>query len=440
MDGERRIIDRGGVYVENGRIVAVGPLDYLKNDYEPETVLEFPDGIVMPGLVCAHTHLYGILLRGGRLHLPPPTDFTQSLQRIWWPIDESMNVEDAYASALSASLEMLLNGVTFFADTFSGPNAISGVLDNIERAVNKVGLRAAISFEATERHSREEGLRGVEENLRFIRRRARGRVFGMMSLHASFTLTDELIEYAVEKARELGAKITIHVSEGLWDLYHNMERYGERTLERLHRIGLLGEDAVLAHAVHVNGDEISLMKKDGVHVVHNPLSNMLNAVGIAPIPEMLEAGINVALGNDGYIFDPFENIRAAFLIHKLAKRDPRYMTPLQVLEMATINGARAYGLEEEIGSLEPGKSADIIVIRPKLVPTPLNSETVYGHLVNAVDGGDVDTVIVEGEPLVSGGMPTRIDVEEVNDISQGAVEKLWGRFHRISEQLDVTEL
>ena len=238
--------------------------------------------------------------------------------------------------------------------------------------------------------------------------------------------------------RELDAKITIHVSEGLWDLYHNMERYGERTLERLRRIGLLGKDVVLAHAVHVNDDGISLIRKTGAHVVHNPLSNMLNAVGIAPISEMFKAGINVALGNDGYIFDPFENIRAAFLLHKLSKGDPRHMTPLQVLEMATINGARAYGLEEEIGSLEPGKSADIIAIRPKLVPTPLNPETVYGHLVNAVDGDDVDTVIVGGEPIVSGGIPTRIDIGEVGRASRSAAEKLWERFHRMPEQLDVT--
>lgn len=443
MDRERRVLEQGGVYVENDTIIEVGPIPKLRRERNPDLELVFEDGIVMPGLVCAHTHLYGILLRGARLHLPPPTDFTQNLQRIWWPLDEALTLEDAYASALSASLEMALNGVTLFADTYSGPNSINGVLDEIERAVRSVGIRGVVSFESTERHSSEEGYKGVEENIRFIKKKAGERdplVTGMMSIHASFTVTDELMRYAVEKARELRAPITIHVLEGLGDLYHNLERYGKRTIERLKDVGLLGRDAVLAHVVHVTDDELRLIKESGAHVAHNPMSNMLNAVGTAPVPRMLRMGVNVGLGNDGYIFDHFENMRASFLVHKLETRDPRVLTPVEVVEMATINAARAYGLDGTVGSLEPGKKADLIVVRPRLMPTPLNKETVYGHLVNTVDGDDVDTVIVNGEVVVRGGRPTKVSLEEVNKVSQESAEKLWARFSTKSEQVDVVRL
>ncbi len=440
MDPQRRVFERGAVAVEDGRIRAVGPQEKVLGEVSADEVIDAEGGIITPGFICAHTHLYGILLRGATLPLPPPTDFTQNLQRIWWPVDQAMDYEHAYASALIASLEFLRTGTTTFADTFSGPNAIEGVLDYIARAVSEVGIRGIVAFEATERRSAEEGRRGVEENLRFIREGRFERVKGMMSLHASFTLTDGLIREAVEKARELGARITIHVSEGRWDLYHNLERYGERTVERLKRLGLLGEDAILAHVVHVNDDELSLIKETGTHVAHNAMSNMLNAVGVPRVRDMLRMGINVAIGNDGYIFDVFENMRATFLLHKVHHQDPRVLSPMEVLEMVTVNAARAYGLEGELGSLEEGKRADVVVIRPEILPTPLTRTSVYGHLVNTIDGDDVDTVIVDGEVLLKGGRPTRVSFEEVNRKAQKAAASLWERLKDVKEQIDVVRL
>jgi cytosine/adenosine deaminase-related metal-dependent hydrolase len=248
-------------------------------------------------------------------------------------------------------------------------------------------------------------------------------------------VSDSLIEKGADTARELGAPMTMHASEGRGDLYHNMEHYGMRTMERLGRLGFLGPDVVLAHAVHVNGDELKLIKGSGTNVAHNPMSNMLNAVGTAPVDTMRGLGINVALGNDGYIFDAFENLRAAFLIHKLHREDPRVLSPMEVFEMATVNAARAYRLDE-LGSLQAGKKADIVILKP-LLPTPLTPSTVYGHLVNSVGGNDVDTVLVEGELLLEGGEPTRLDREKAAKVSQEAAARLWAKLSDITSQVDV---
>jgi len=178
------------------------------------------------------------------------------------------------------------------------------------------------------------------------------------------------------------------------------------------------------------------LAETGTNVAHNPMSNMLNAVGVAAIPKMIDMGIRVGLGNDGYIFDGFENIRAAYLLHKVHYRDPRMMAPLQVLEMATIKGAELYGVQEEVGSLEVGKLADIIIIKPDVLPTPLNSETVYGHLVNTVDGDDVQTVIVDGRILMRDRKVLTVDEDEVERIAQRSAERLWDRLKEVKPELD----
>jgi putative selenium metabolism protein SsnA len=435
MDDQRNVIEGGAVAIEGERIVAVGETSTILGAYHPDVMVSAKGGIVIPGLICAHTHLYGILLRGASINLPPSTDFTQNLQRVWWPMDQAMEMRDAYASALMSSVEFLRTGTTTFADTFSGPNAMAGVLDSIEKGVDEVGIRGVISFEATERRSHEEGEKGVEENIRFIKKPKAGRCKGMMSLHASFTVSDSLIEEGADRARELKAPLTMHASEGRGDLYHNLELYGLRTVERLSRLGFLGPDVVLAHAVHINEDELKLLKRSGTNVAHNPMSNMLNAVGTAPVDRMREEGINVALGNDGYIFDAFENMRAAFLVHKLHREDPRILSPLDVFEMATVDAARAYHLDD-LGSLQPSKKADLVILKPRL-PTPLTASTVYGHLVNSICGGDVDTVLVSGEVLLDGGKLTRLDREEASRTSQEAASSLWTRLGDVTSQVDV---
>jgi len=439
MDGQRRILEDCSIAVEGGKIVEIGETADLERGHEYAEVLDASGCIVMPGLVCSHSHLYGMLLRGASLKITPPSDFTQILQRVWWPMDEAMNFEDAYASALVASVEFAKSGVTTFADTYSGPNSIQGVLDHIARAVEEVGIRGFIAFEATERHSRDEGFRGVQENVRFaekIHTNPHSKVKPLFSIHASFTVSDELIRETKRLADKYDAPITIHTSEGTIDTHQNLERYGKRTVERLHDLGLLGQNTVLSHCVNLNEDEIDIIAKTNTGVAHNPMSNMLNAVGVAPVLSMLKKNVNVGLGNDGYIFDMFENMRTAFLLHRVYHRNPNAIDAYTILEMATINGARLYGIEKEIGSIEIGKRADIIIIKPSVLPTPLSTSSVVGHLINTVDGDDVEHVLLNGKPIIKNKRLMTFDEGKAQEISQATASKLWTRLNNVQPQMD----
>jgi len=440
MDSDRRILSDCSIVVDEGKIRAIGKTKDIIRDWKHDETVDASGGIVMPGLICSHTHLYGMLLRGASLSVPPPTDFTQILQRVWWPVDESLTLDDAYESALVGCLEFLKTGTTTFADTYSGPNSIEGVLDRIAGAVDEVGIRGLIAFEATERHSKEEGERGVQENVRFarkMRQQRRSKVMPLFSLHASFTVTDELIKSVRRLASELAVPVTIHTSEGLGDLQHNMVRYGKRTVERLRDDGLLAPDVVLAHCVHVNDAELDIVAASGAKVAHNPMSNMLNAVGVAPVLSMLRRGITVGLGNDGYIFDGFENMRAAYLVHRVVSSDPNAIDPYTILEMATVRGAQLYGLDKELGSIEAGKQADLTVIKPDILPTPLTSDSVVGHLINTVDGDDVKTVMVDGRVVMRDRKILTADEDEAQKKAQEAAAGLWERLRATKPQVDV---
>lgn len=425
MDEKRRVIHDSAVTVEDGKIIAVGPADRVSGGFAADDVIDAKGCIVMPGLICSHTHLYGIALRGSALGVRPPSDFLQILQRIWWPVDECLTNADAYATSLAASIESLMNGTTCYADTYSAPNAIAGSLDHIERALNEVGVRGIISFEATERRSEQEGLKGLQENLRFVDRKEKGRAMGMVSLHASFTVSDELISRGVEASEKHQVPLTIHVSEGPNDSYHNMERYGKRTVERLYDGGLFTPRAVLAHCVHLSEREIELIGKSSASVAHNPMSNMLNAVGVASLLKMIDHKVNVGLGNDGYIFDMFENMRAAFLLQRVASGNPNRPSPQEVVEMCTINAAKAYGLSS-LGSISTGKRADIIVVRPSFVATPYTG-SVYGYIVNGLRGSDVKDVVVDGEVVMRDKKLVKVDIEKSETKVLKAMDRLWQR-------------
>ncbi|MFX1561149.1 MAG: amidohydrolase family protein, partial [Promethearchaeota archaeon] len=385
--------DKRGTVIPKGYVTVNGPRIAEISEGEPkftaDTVIDASRCVVIPGLITAHTHLYGILLRGASLDIKPPIDFAQVLQRVWWPVDEALTTEDAYASALSASADMLRNGSTFYADTYSGPNSIEGSLQEIARGTKEVGMRGIIAFEMTERNDPEEAIRGFQEGVKFIEScRKDDLVSGMISLHASFTVGDEIVTKSVAQAKAMEVPVTVHTSEGLVDLYHNLEATGERTVERLDRLGVLGPKTVLAHCVHVDENEIDLIAKRRASVAHNPMSNMLNAVGVSPVPAMLKKGITVGLGNDGWIYDPFENMRCALTVHRLASGNPSAIGPDEIFRMATIEGARCYGFENDLGSLEKRKFADIVILDGSRVPTPLNPNSVVGHLINTFGGRD----------------------------------------------------
>lgn len=425
LDRDNRIL-RGSVLIRDNEIREVENIE--EGDFD--TVIDAEGKIVMPGLVCAYARPYQILLRAAPLKVEPPSDFVQILQRIWWPMDESLTNEDTYNSTLAACMEFIKSGITFFGGSYSSQSSISKSLDNAASAIEESGLRAFIGFEASERNTRAEGARGMRENIRFLESRQKKtfketRVRGMVGLSASFTVSEELLRHGKRVANRFDVPIVISAAEGEVGPYHNLEKFGNRTMERFRDIGLLSSNTVLGHCVHVNRDELSIIEKTGAKVAHTPMSDMLNATGVAPVLEMREKGIQVGLGNDGYFFDGFENIRSLFLLHKLLSRDPRSISPKEALKMATIEGARLYGIENKIGSIEPGKRADIILIDSSSTPTPVSRENVMDYIVSTVRSSDVKTVIVDGDIVMEDRNIKTLDEKRAIKRSKKTAKKVW---------------
>jgi cytosine/adenosine deaminase-related metal-dependent hydrolase len=195
----------------------------------------------------------------------------------------------------------------------------------------------------------------------------------------------------------------------------------------LNDVGLLAQDVVLAHCVHVNEKELTILEKTGSKVAHSPISNMLNAVGVAPVPKMLSMGIPIGLGDDGYTFDGFENIRALPLLHKIASHDPYIIRPIEILKMATIEGAKLYGVQNELGSIEAGKLADIIILNPALSQTIAYPENVVEYLTGIANGTDVETVIVGGKIVMHERRVLTLDEASVMKRARKSTEKLWSK-------------
>lgn len=425
MDGGRRILV-GSIAVENGRITAVEPDIKLKD--KPEETIDAKGKIVLPGLICSHTHLHGIFLHGFPLEFPP-SDFSQILRQVKWPFEEKMTRDDAYVSALTGSLKFIKSGVTFIADTYPCQARLSGTLERISSAVESAGIRGMLSLDVTGRSTSADAAKGVRENERFLRKTKRKRVrkiLGMFSVHASPSVSDELLHHVRELASRYGVPLSVQASQSLADLYSSYEKFGKRVIERLNDIHLLGSNVVLAHCVHVNRNELTLVKKTGAKVAHVPISDMLNAVGVAPVLEMTAAGIPVGLGDDGYFFDAFQNVRLAHLLHKFSSRDPGAMSPGEVLGMTTTGGAELYGLGGKLGSLERGKIADIVILNPSSMPTPVFRENVLEQLVNF--GRDaVETVVVGGDILMRKGKVLTLDEEKTMEMAQKCASGLWER-------------
>ncbi len=431
MNAKDDVIPKGYVAIREGKVVGVGAGDGRER-YRAEEVVEIKRAVVTPGFVCAHTHFYGILLTGSPWFgvIEPPSDFQQNLQRIWWPLDESLTYEDIYVSALLGAMMLARTGTTFFKDLLDAPNSIQGSLDYIEKAVNKVGIRGLAGYSVTQRRSIEEGYEGIKENERFVRKTLsndRTRVKGVFTVHASFTVTDDILLRTKELADKYNTIYALHVEEGLIDVYHSIERYGKRPIERMRDIGFLSPKLMAIHVVQATEDELEILKKYDVKVAHNPMSNMINGVGVPPVPRMLKMGITVGLGNDGYVMDVFDNMRSAFLLHKVHLRDPRVMPVDTVVKMATIEAAKVLGMESRIGSIEPGKDADITIVSPEFLHTPLDERTVYGHLVNTFTGNDVWGVLSKGEWVVKERRFVKVNVEDVMEYAHKVVNRLWDR-------------
>ncbi len=291
--------------------------------------------------------------------------------------------------------------------------------------MRKRGLRGILSFEATQRLSPENGQLGLRENFDFIQaaRKQGGLVSGMMCFHTTFTCDTHFIQQAYQMAEECGALVHAHCSEGAYEPRYALETYGKRPIQYYADLGVLSERSLLSQCVQISPEEIELLARHKARVTHMPLSNCEVGGGIAPLPALVDAGVSVGLGSDGYITDFFEVMRGAFLIHKANQQDPQVMPAWQVWYLATEGGAKAIGLEK-VGRLAPGWQADLQLFKASL-PTPLKEHNLYDQTLLFCHQSDVSGVVVAGKTLMREGNIPGLDLATLQARTQASAERLW---------------
>jgi cytosine/adenosine deaminase-related metal-dependent hydrolase len=416
-----------GVRLLGTQITELGTHAELRQRFPDDEVCEAPGQVLAPGFVDAHTHLYGVLAHGIPLS-KAPSGFWPFLTDFWWPlVEDGLDVSMICAASAYNCAQMVRGGITAFYDCTEAPFALPGVLAAQAEVVGKIGQRATLSFEATQRVSDANGELGLKENLDCIRacRQAGGLLQGMMCFHTTFTCSDVFIRRAFDLAAEHDVLTHMHVSEGTYEPNVMLQRNGLRTIEYYSGLGVAGPGMLASQCVQINPHEIDLLAEHGVRVSHMPLSNCEVGGGIAPVPQMVASGVTVGLGSDGYLTDFFEIMRGVFLIHKAAHIDPRVMPAGQVWHLATEGGARALGLEK-VGRIETGWQADLQLIEPHL-PTPLEVHNLMEQLLLYCSRRDVRTVWVAGSCLVDDGLVIGTDQEQLAAHCREQAARLWAR-------------
>lgn len=428
MDGARRIIRDGAIVISGDRIEFVGSREEAEGKYRAERTIDASGKFIFPGFINAHTHMFQVLLR----NLAVDMVLLEWLRRVIHPALLAFEEEDVYVGALLGCLENIKSGVTCIVDNHYGR-----YFDAVLRAMVEAGVRGCLPRGGYVVNAKEELLEDPDYILRDTERLIRewhgaagGRIMvGVAPMHPCFA-TREFLLKAKELSDKYGVVYHTHTGESREDQELNRRFHGQSDVELLQELGILSPRYHAVHGVWVSQREIGYLAEAGAHVIHNPVSNMYMGSGVAPVPEMLAAGVNVALGTDGPASnncqDIIQTMKFAACLHKVSKLDPAAITARQVLEMATINGAKALGLEDQIGSLEMGKKADITIVdmeKPHIAPV----HDPIGSLVYCAHGSDVDTVIIDGRVVMEGGEVKTIDEEDILEKSYEVVEGLKGR-------------
>jgi putative selenium metabolism protein SsnA len=428
---ENRILEDHAILIKNDRIAEIGGTSELKARYPEVEWLDGRGQYVMPGNICAHTHFYGAYARGMAIPGPAPRDFPEILQKLWWPLDRSLDAESIRYSVLPCLVDAIKHGTTTLVDHHASPNAIDGSLDIIAEAVEAAGLRAVLCYEVTDRDGEEKMKAGINENIRFLKKEKSPLLAGTFGLHASLTLSDSSLDLCRQTAPD-DVGFHIHTAEHEADEYDSLNKSGLRVIDRLQRHGILGPKTITAHGVHFDAREMQIVAATGTWLSHQPRSNMNNGVGVAQIESMMRAGIKVCLGNDGFSNAMWEEWKAAYLLHKVHHRDPRRMGGNDVTQMAIYNNAALANVffpSATIGQLVPGAFADIIFVdyHPN---TPLTAANLPWHFIFGFQQSMVTTTIVAGKVLMKDRQLLTLDEKEIGANARQIAPKVWERYQR----------
>ena len=422
-DAQDTIRPDGAVLISQKRIAQIGPSADLMVRHPDAEILDASGMVVMPGLVNTHTHLSMTMTRSIADDVP-----ATSWLPVIWAVEKHLKPETVYAGALLGIAEMIAGGTTTFSDHYF-------MMDQVARAVAETGIRADLAEGILENRDRKKGQRQLAAGIEFAARHhdtADGRIRARIGPHALYTCSTDLVVEARRAASELGIGMHMHVAESALEIkLVGKAAKGPTSVQHLDALGVLGPDFVLAHGLTINEADMRVLAARGTGICHCPQAYA--KVGGYPFPAVdrwTDAGIKVGLGTDGVAsnnnLDLFDEMRFAALVRKLFKRDGAVLPARKIIRMATLDAARVLGLGDEIGSLEVGKKADLILVdvrKPHLSPL----HNVPGHLVYSASGADVDTTIVDGRILMRGRRFKTLDLPEVLALGQREFEALLAR-------------
>ena len=429
-DGARPLIANGAVAIDGGRIAKVGSYETLKVQYPDAEFIDARGGVIMPGMINAHNHIYSAFARGMAIKGYSAKGFLEILDGLWWTLDRNLKNPDTRLSADMTFVDCIENGVTTVIDHHASYGEIAGSLFEIADSAKEMGVRACLCYEVSDRDGQDKMMEGVRENeafIKFAQKDETGRIAALFGMHAPFTLSNETLETCI--AHNPGAGYHIHVAEGIDDVHLSLRRHGKRPAFRLHDFGILNEKTLLGHCTHVSEAEIDLIAETGSMVGHNPESNMGNAIGCPPVLKMFHKGVLIGLGTDGYTNDMLESYKVGNLLHKHNLADPSAAwteIPAMMFENNARMATKMFG--REIGVLKEGAAADVVVV-DYIPPTPLTDGNINGHVMFGMNGRMVTTTVADGKVLMKDRQLQNVDKPRLYAKCREAANGLWERIN-----------
>jgi putative selenium metabolism protein SsnA len=413
-------IEKKDLRIEDGKIISIAKKILLQRN---EEVVDLNGKFLLPGFVNAHTHLYSSLARGMKTPQQTPQNFFEILKYVWWKLDEALDVESIYYSAIIGAIDAVKNGTTTLIDHHASPNVIANSLDIIKEALEEIGLRGVLCYEVTDRGGKKKRDEGLKENERFLLANKSNKQFrGLVGAHASFTLSNESLRLLGEMATRNNTGVHIHVAEDKCDVFDCEENYQMNVIERLSQFNILKKESILAHCIHLTPKNFSSIHSTQSWLVHNPRSNMNNNVGYAPIHLF---GNRAALGTDGFPADMFEEARTGFF----KSRESNQQIPLTTDLLSNGNKLVSEIFSETFGIFEKNAVADFVVLN-YAPPTPLTKENLPYHFLFGMNSSNVESVMCNGKFVVWNHELVGVDMEAISAKAQKIAKKLWNKINR----------
>lgn len=430
QDKENPYIENGAVVINEEKIVDLGEVGEILKKYPNKKVMDIEGKVIMPGIINTHHHIYSAFARGMASKGEAPKNFMDILEGLWWRIDKQLTLEDLKYSAYTTYIDCIKNGVTTVFDHNASPYAVKNSLFTIANVAKTLGIRTSLCYEVSDRDGEEILIDGINENVDFIKEynnNSQNMIKGMFGLHAAFTLSDRSLAMCREKMKGLNAGYHVHVAEGKADLEDSLAKYGKRVVERLNEFDILGDKTLAVHCIHIDENELNILKETNTNVIHNPESNMGNAVGCQPFLKLIAKGITTGLGTDGYTSDMFESMKVANIIHKHENQNPSVAwgeVPIAMFENNRKIAEKYF--QGELGILKVGALADVIVVDYDPL-TPLTKENINSHILFGMMGRSVITTIIDGKVVMLDRKLVGIDEKEIFEESRKVAQKLWDR-------------